>query len=92
MKTFGYKDVLNKYNNETKVQCYLTGDWIDLTQDDYSFDHIVPLSRGGSCELNNLGIVTPIANMAKSSMLESEFVELCKKVLQYRGYKIEDPS
>lgn len=23
---FGYKDVLAKYNNQTKVQCYLTGD------------------------------------------------------------------
>lgn len=87
---FGYKDVLNKYNNCTNVTCYLTGDQIDLTKDDYSLDHIIPISRGGSCELDNLGITTFIANQAKSSMTEDEFVELCKKVLIHHGYEIKE--
>lgn len=88
MAKFGYKDVLNKYNNSTKVKCYLTGDEIDLTKDDYSLDHILPISRGGSCELDNLGITTYLANLAKTSMTEDEFVELCKKVLIHHGYEV----
>jgi 5-methylcytosine-specific restriction endonuclease McrA len=88
MSKFGYKDVLNKYNNNTKVKCYLTGDEIDLTKDDYSLDHILPISRGGSCELDNLGITTHLANLAKTSMTEDEFVELCKKVLIHHGYNV----
>lgn len=89
MKHFGYKDVLNKYNNQTKIQCYLTGDWIDLTKDDFAFDHIVPVSKGGACDLDNLGITTYIANQSKSNMTVEEYIELCKKVLIHHGYKVE---
>lgn len=85
---FGYKEVLAKYNNQTKVQCYLTGDWIDITKDDYALDHINPISRGGTCTLDNLAITTYIANQSKSNMTEDEFVELCKKVLTHHGYSI----
>lgn len=88
MSKFGYKDVLAKYNNQTVVECYLTGDKIDLTKDDYALDHIIPISRGGSSELSNLAITTYIANASKSSMTEDEYVELCKKVLIHHGYKV----
>ena len=93
MSWFGYKDVLNKYNNQLTVQCYLTGDMIDLTTDDFAFDHIIPISRGGDCSLNNLAITTYVANQAKSSMTEDEFVELCLKVVKHHGYRVEkDPQ
>lgn len=38
------------YLNGTNVKCYLTGTPIDLTKDDYCFDHIVPVSKGGTIE------------------------------------------
>ena len=88
MAHFGYKDVLNKYDNCTEVTCYLTGDKIDLKKDNYALDHIQPISRGGSCELDNLGITTYLANQAKTYMTEDEFVELCKKVLIHHGYNV----
>lgn len=86
---FGYKDVLKKYNDSTIVTCYLTGDVIDLTKDNFAFDHIIPLSKGGTSTLDNLGITTYEANAAKSDKTEEEFVELCKKVLIHHGYKVE---
>lgn len=88
MSKFGYKDALAKYNNNTIINCYLTGDEIDLTKDDYALDHVIPIAQGGSCELDNLGITTPIANASKSSMTEEEYIDLCKKVLIHHGYTV----
>lgn len=86
---FGYKDVLKKYDNSTIIICYLTGDVIDLTKDNFAFDHIIPISKGGKSTLDNLGITTYEANAAKNDKTEEEFVELCKKVLIHHGYKVE---
>lgn len=83
---FGLKDVLDKFG--TSTICYLTGEAIDLMNDDYNLDHIIPICKGGSCELDNLGITTPIANACKATLTEDEFVELCKKVLIHHGYEV----
>ena len=56
----------NKFG--TKTKCYLTGTPIDLEKDDYCFDHIIPVSKGGSNDLSNLGITTPAANYSKSDL------------------------
>lgn len=66
--------------------CYLTGDTIDLNDPkSYSFDHIVPFSKGGTNELHNLGLTTRAANMAKSDLSVEEFVDLCEKVARHHG-------
>lgn len=69
--------------------CYLTGTPIDpMKSSTYSFDHKIPVSRGGSNSLDNLGICTKQANQCKSNMTPEELIEFCKSVLQYNGYKI----
>lgn len=81
------KQVLNKIGKNPK--CYLTGTPIDLTKtNSYSFDHIIPKSRGGENSLENLGLCTREINAAKSDKTPDEFIELCKKVLEYNGYNI----
>lgn len=81
------KEVYEKYGEETT--CYLTGDHIDLTKPrTYQFDHLIPKSRGGDNSLDNLGICTKTANMAKGCMTPEEFVEFCKKVIAHAGYEV----
>jgi CRISPR/Cas system Type II protein with McrA/HNH and RuvC-like nuclease domain len=82
-----YEEDVNYLKNNSF--CYLTGEKIDLDKPaTYSLDHKIPLSRGGKRELSNMGLTTKIVNQAKTSMTPEEFIELCKKVLVYNGYKI----
>ena len=81
---FSYRDVIDYLDGN--YTCYLTGDTIELDDPkSYSFDHIVPVSMGGSNDLHNLGLTTRDANMAKSDMSLEEFVELCTKVAKRYG-------
>jgi hypothetical protein len=62
--------------------CYLTGAPIDLSnRDSYSFDHIIPLSKGGTSSLANCGLATQAANYAKCDLSYDEFVTLCRQVV-----------
>lgn len=81
------EQLMEKYKDGFK--CYLTGKEIDITNGKtYEFDHIIPASRGGDNSLDNLGICTPEANQAKRNLTVDEFINLCKDVLEYQGYKI----
>ena len=89
-KNFSSQDVLDKFGKNPK--CYLTGKVIDWSQPrTYSFDHVVPLSRGGTCTLDNLGITTRSANNAKDDLLLDEFLTLCESILKNFGYDIKPP-
>ena len=84
---YTYKDVI-EYFGGTIVTCELTGQTIDLTKDDYQIDHIIPVSRGGTNELENMAFVIPQVNLAKSNLTNDEFVELCKQVCEHFGYTV----
>ena len=85
--TFTTEDVKNKFENNH--YCYLTGRKLDISQPStYNFDHIIPFSRGGSCELDNLGLLCKEANRAKNNMTNEEFIELCKEILIHHNYII----
>lgn len=84
---FNVQDVIDKFQKEPK--CYLTGKTIDLSKPStYTFDHIIPKSRGGSCNIDNLGLCTKAANQAKHNLTPEEFIDLCKEILIHHGYKI----
>lgn len=59
-----------------------------METDSYDLDHIIPISREGTNELSNLGVAIPIANKSKSNLTLEEYLELCKKVLEYHGYTV----
>lgn len=71
-----------------KTKCYLTGKEIDLTSDNYCLDHILPVSKGGTNELDNMGITIPEANYSKAALSLDEYLELCKTVLINFGYTV----
>lgn len=85
---FTLEDVIKKFGDNPK--CYLTGKDINIYEPStYQFDHIIPRSKGGDNSLENLGICTKEANLAKRDMLHEEFIDLCKSILLHNGYKIE---
>jgi 5-methylcytosine-specific restriction endonuclease McrA len=60
--------------------CALSGIPIDLLT--CEIDHILPETRGGSDELDNLRLVCTRANEAKGNMTDDEFLELCRNVIR----------
>jgi len=86
--TFTWKDVLEKFGENT--YCYLSGEKINLNEDNYSLDHILPASRGGDNSLSNLGITHKVVNTIKSDLTPDELIEWCKKILEFNNYKIEN--
>lgn len=82
-----FKQVFDKISKNPK--CYLTGENIKLEDmSSWSFDHKIPLSKGGNKQIDNLGLCLKIANESKTSMTPEEFVCFCKKVLINYGYQI----
>lgn len=82
-QNYTYKDVLNKIGNNPK--CYLTGEPIDLSKTDtYQFDHIIPCSKGGTNDLDNLGVCTRSANYAKHDLSLEGLYVLCESILKWR--------
>jgi 5-methylcytosine-specific restriction endonuclease McrA len=87
-QNFNVEDIINKFGENTN--CYLTGEPIEISQPStYQFDHIIPVSRGGDNSLDNLGICTKQANQSKYDMTPDEFINLCKRVLEYNGYTVK---
>lgn len=85
---FSIEDVVQKLG--LSPICYLTGESIDLNSPHtYCFDHIVPVSKGGENSLDNLGLLKSQVNKAKNDLTVLEFIDLCKKILEYQGYSVK---
>ena len=75
-----YSDYINKILKSPT--CYLTGSLINLEDGStYQLDHITPISKGGDCSCDNMGLTLRNANMSKFDMTLSEYISLCKKVV-----------
>ena len=84
---FSLQDILDIYNKYPR--CNLTGRTIELENTkSWELDHIIPISKGGSNELNNCQITCREANYAKGDLTMHEFISLCKDVLIHNGYQI----
>lgn len=83
-KNYSCQDVINKIG--ASPICYLTGARIDLNKPQtYNLDHIVPSSKGGTNDLDNLGICLKEANQAKGDLTISELIQLCKAILKHQA-------
>lgn len=67
-------------------RCALTGR--ELTPENCSMDHIVPLSKGGAHSKENAQLVVIEANKAKGMMTEEEFAQLCRDVVAEKDRKL----
>lgn len=83
---FNYTDVYEKYGENFK--CELTGRPLKWREPwAYEYDHIVPVSKGGSNEFENLQIVCREANRAKGDLMQDDFIRLCHQVIEHAKTK-----
>lgn len=66
--------------------CALTGAKLDRSAE---LDHIVPKTRGGQDNIENLRWVTHEVNFAKRDLTDHEFIALCGNVMRWIGRRIE---
>lgn len=68
----------------TFPKCYISGVPINLDNpEEYSLDHIIPLSKGGKMSLENCGLTTTKANMVKSDLSYDELICFCKTIISH---------
>lgn len=64
-----------------KFKCAYSGR--ELKPNNSQLDHIIPLSKGGSHDIDNCAIVTSEVNKAKGVLSLDEFIEMCKSVASH---------
>ena len=75
-----YKEFIKKfYNNERFVEQFGIYTVSKNRYDMPSLDHIIPLSRGGSWDLDNLQIISWFENRAKCDMTQQELDNMINK-------------
>ena len=62
-------------------KCYLTGE--SLTKTQIELDHKIPVSRGGTFYLNNVGITSKKNNSAKGDLTEEEYQGLLMAMVRW---------
>jgi len=65
---------LEKWMTRDSYVCYYSG--VDLTLDTVTVDHKIPISKGGTNELENLCIASHHMNTAKGNLTAEEFMDL----------------
>lgn len=79
-----YKNFIKKFYYDEKFNQYYQK-WIE-TNDNWikpSLDHIVPLSKGGSNEIENYQYLTWFANRAKVNMTNQEWIQIKENINVY---------
>jgi len=66
-----------------EYRCALSGH--KLTVKTASLDHVVPVSEGGSDDIDNLQWVHNAINRAKGTMSQQSFTLMCRRVAQYQS-------
>lgn len=61
--------------------CYLCGE--SLSGRRTAVDHVIPVSKGGSCDVSNLRWTHHECNILKSCLYLHDFVDICKKVAKH---------
>ncbi len=69
------KDVYRK----TKGYCALCGNFVDY--EDFTLDHIIPLSKGGTNDISNLQCACKVCNNIKTDILPDEFLDKISQII-----------
>lgn len=58
---------------KSKGHCCLCGEFVDY--DDFTVDHIIPLAKGGTNDIDNLQCACKVCNNIKTDVLPNEFID-----------------
>lgn len=83
-KIFSVTDRKNIYR-KTSGHCYLCGEFVDF--DLFEIEHMVPLAKGGTNELDNLFCSCHCCNTMKNSIYPKDFLEKIKQIYFYQMEK-----
>jgi len=72
---------IEKMFNSQNGKCYYSGITL-VIGDNASIDHRVPRSKDGKNEISNLNFVDWRVNVMKRSLLEEDFIYICKKIAE----------
>jgi len=64
-----------------QYRCALSG--MKLTKEEAELDHIVPVSEGGTNDINNLQWLHYSVNRMKGTMSQDEFLLICRRVTEW---------
>lgn len=70
---------------KTKGHCYLCGEFVDY--DAFEIEHKLPLSKGGTNELNNLFPACHCCNLIKHDIYPKDFFEKISQIYLYQTKK-----
>lgn len=87
-------------NQNGSLSCFISGEIIDLNNDEIEYDHILPYAKQGDTDLANIRIVKKIYNRRKSDQslyevrdnlkLEQLFIEKKNKIKLQDIFKLKD--
>ncbi len=69
------------YNN-SKGRCAICGEFVPY--DTFTVDHIIPLAKGGTNELNNLQCTCKTCNLIKQDILPEDLMKKLTKIILYQ--------
>jgi 5-methylcytosine-specific restriction endonuclease McrA len=81
MRNVGSAKMLWSIWKEQRGRCALTG--VRLTRHNCEIDHIVPRSKGGSNDRSNIRWLLYDVNQAKRNLMDEEFLNLCRSVIDF---------
>lgn len=83
-KKFSAKDRLAIYR-KTEGHCYLCGEFVDF--DSFEVEHHIPISKGGTNDLDNLYCSCTTCNAIKRDIYPKEFMEKISQIFMYQMEK-----
>lgn len=80
-KSFNTKERIFIYNRN-KGKCAICGEFVPF--DEFTVDHIIPLSKGGTNKLNNLQCTCKTCNLVKQDILPKDLMDKLTQIVFYQ--------
>lgn len=74
----------NIYNKDNGI-CAICGKFVPL--DDYTVDHIIPISKGGTNDMGNLQCAHKVCNQVKQDILPEDLMDKLSDIVVYQMEK-----